>query len=92
MVRPLADVLRRSWDIEVRRLSGEASAAQAAMGFHCEAILCRRPDTHIVLFRFRRRGQVLDGESFFCTPHAERYARRRGVRIQASDPEGNTQQ
>lgn len=82
--REYPDVLRRSWNIEVRRNDAEAEAAQRAARMHCEAWFCRRPDTHRALFDFRRLfgdGQVLGGETFFCTRHAARYARRRGVAI-----------
>jgi hypothetical protein len=91
MVRPLADVFRRSRDVEVRQLDTEAAQGQANAGFHCEAWFCRRPSTHIATFTYRHRdGQNVLGETFFCTPDAQRYAHRRGVTIQQpggrSDP------
>jgi hypothetical protein len=94
MGREYPDVLGRSWNVEVRRLDHEAEAMQRAAEFHCEAWFCRRPDTHRALFDFRRLfgdGQVLGGETFFCTKHAMRYARRRGVAILPpdSDPKGH---
>jgi hypothetical protein len=82
MRRPLADVLGRSWGQHVRRLDTAGIAEHAAAGFWCEALWCRHPATHVIWFKFRHRGQVLDGEAFRCGRHAWRYARRFHVPIE----------
>jgi hypothetical protein len=87
MRRPLADVLGRSWNQHVRRLDTSGIAGQDAAGFWCEALLCRRQATHVVWFKAARRGgQVFDGEVFYCTHHARRYARRFHVLIEGPLP------
>jgi hypothetical protein len=81
--REWADVRGRSRDVRVRRLDAGEAAQQAAAGYHCDAWFCRRAVTHMALFTFRHRsGQDLMGETFFCTPHALKYATRHHVAIE----------
>lgn len=88
--RPLTDVLGRSFNRRVRRLSVQEIVDQAASGYYCEAFFCRRGVTCVVFFEVMRRGQCLYGETYCCTSHGERRAARYHVRIQDPAQEGET--
>lgn len=85
LVRPLADLLHRSWDVEVHEMTAEEVGACRSHGIHCEASFCCRPCTHAVHFDFHQgrtaRRRLVRGETFFCAKAARRYARHRGVPI-----------
>jgi hypothetical protein len=88
MRRPLADILGRAVNHQIRWLATKEIIGQARSGFFCEAWFCRRGVTCVAFFDYRHHGRLLYGETYMCTTHGERRAVRCHVQIQGPPQEG----